>query len=382
MKILLLANTGWYLHHFRLPLAVAARDLGHEVVLACPDDADVPGLKQAGFRWVEVKLSRRGMNPLAELLSLWRLKCLYRREQPDLVHHFTIKCVLYGSIAARLAGVRAVVNAVTGMGYAFAGKGSAARLAGLWASLFYRVALGGTQVVFQNPDDRAAFVGRGFILPDSGYLIRGSGVNIEKFKPCAESPQARPLTVLLASRLLWSKGVGEYVAAAERVRRQLPGVAFLLAGVPDTGNPDSISPSVLQQWEADGAVTTLGQREDMAELMREVDLLVLPSRYGEGVPRCLIEGAASGLALVASDTPGCREIVKDGVNGRLVFSGDVAGLAQAIVTLLQDDKLRADMGKKSRQLACEGFSEEQVIARTLQVYPIACSSEKHAGAAS
>jgi glycosyltransferase involved in cell wall biosynthesis len=374
LKILILANTGWYLRHFRLPLAMAARDLGHEVVLACPNDADVSRLEQAGFRWVEVKLSRQGMNPLAEIVSLWRLVRLYRQEQPDLVHHFTIKCVLYGSIAARLAGVHAVVNAITGMGYAFSGKSVAARFAGFWASLLYRLALGGTQVIFQNPDDCAAFVKRGFIQPDSGFLIRGSGVDVAQFKPCAEFAQARTLTVLLASRLLWSKGVGEYVAAAARVRRQLPDVAFLLAGVPDAGNPDSILPSVLLQWEAEGAVTPLGQREDMAELMRQVDLLVLPSRYGEGVPRCLIEGAASGLALVASDTPGCREIVQDGVNGRLVPPGDVEGLAQAILSLLQDDKLRTEMGEKSRQLACEGFSEEQVITRTLQVYQMALSS--------
>lgn len=347
---------------------MAARDLGHEVVLACPDDADVPRLEQAGFRWLEVKLSRRGMNPLAELLSLWRLVRLYRQAQPDLVHHFTIKCVLYGSIAARLAGVRPVVNAVTGLGYAFSGRGWRAILARWSVGLLYRLALSGTRVVFQNPDDLAVFVSRGFVRPGAGVLIRGSGVDVRCFHPHVGMPPQRPERVLLASRLLWSKGIGEFVAAAGQVRQRLPGVEFWLAGVPDEGNPDSIPPEALARRA--GSVQLLGHRSDMAVLMREVDILVLPSRYGEGVPRCLIEGAASGLALIASDMPGCREIVRDGENGILIPPGDEAALAHALLVLLRAPALRAAMGRRSREIACAQFSQEQVIVQTLREYDL------------
>lgn len=369
VKILLFANSDWYLYNFRLALAQAARAQGHEVVLLSPPGAYVPRLEQAGFRWVEARLSRRSLNPLGELAAIWRLVRLYRQEKPDLVHHFTVKCVLYGSVAARLAGVAAVVNAVTGLGHVFSASGPAMRLLRPWVTLFYRLALRGTQVVFQNPDDRAAFLAPGLTTSAASHLIRGSGVDVQHF--CPQPHAGKNKAVLLASRLLWAKGVGEYVAAARRVRSQLPEVKFLIAGVPDPDNPGSIPPEVIARWKKQGDVILLGQREDMAELMGQVDVLVLPSYYGEGVPRCLIEGAASGLALVASDMPGCREVVKDGVNGLLVPPRDGERLAEAVLALLRDDKLRAAMGEKSREIACAGFSAQQVIDETLQVYRIA-----------
>lgn len=369
MKILLFANSDWYLYNFRLALAQAARAQGYEVVLLSPPGPYVPRLEQAGFRWIEARLSRRSLNPLGELAAIWWLARLYRRERPDLVHHFTVKCVLYGSLAARLAGVAAVVNAVTGLGHVFSASGPGAWLLRPWLGLFYRLTLRGSQVVFQNPDDLAVFLARGWTRRGDSHLIRGSGVDVRRFCPhhCAGKANA----VLLASRLLWAKGVGEYVAAAQRVRRQLPEVKFLVAGVPDPGNPGSIPLETIERWKSQGEVVLLGQREDMAALMGEVDVLVLPSYYGEGVPRCLIEGAASGLALVASDTPGCREVVKHGINGMLVPPRDGERLAEAVLALLRDDKLRTAMGEKSREIACADFSEQQVIDETLQVYRIA-----------
>lgn len=369
MKILLFANSDWYLYNFRLALARVVRAQGHEVVLLSPAGAYVSRLEQAGFRWVETRLSRRSLNPLGELAAIWRLVRLYRQEKPDLVHHFTVKCVLYGSLAARLAGVAAVVNAVTGLGHVFSASGPAAWLLRPWVALFYRLALRGTQVIFQNPDDLAVFLARGWVHRATTHLIRGSGVDVQRFYPQHRSGKAK--SVLLASRLLWAKGVAEYVAAARLVRRQLPDVEFLIAGVPDPGNPGAIPPEAIECWKRQGDVTLLGQREDMAELMGQADLLVLPSYYGEGVPRCLIEGAASGLALVASDTPGCREVVKEGINGMLVPPRDGERLAEAVLALLRDDKLRAAMGEHSREIACAGFSEQQVIDETLHVYRIA-----------
>lgn len=371
MKILLFANTDWYLYNFRLPLAQILQAQGHEVLLLSPGGKYVRKLRQAGFRWVEFRLSRSGMNPFAELVAIGRLVHLYRSEQPDLVHHFTIKCVLYGSVAARLAGVGAVVNAVTGLGHVFSAGDLKSRLLRPWVSFFYRLALRGTQTVFQNRDDLAAFIERRLACQSASHLIPGSGVDVTHFSPNGESRCGRTLQVLMAARLLWSKGVGDFVAAAQRVRGRYPQVAFLVAGEPDEGSPDAISHETLERWKIDANVVFLGHRNDMAALLRQVDLFVLPSYYGEGVPRGLIEAAASGLALVASDKPGCREIVRDGVNGLLVPARDDVRLAEAILTLLDNDRLRAAMGAKSREIACEEFSGPLIIEKTLQVYRVA-----------
>ncbi len=371
MKILLFANTDWYLFNFRLPLAQALQSEGHEVLLLSPAGKYVAELHQAGFRWVEFGLSRSGMNPFSELAAIGRLARLYRSEQPDLVHHFTVKCVLYGSIAARLAGVGAVVNAVTGLGHVFSGGDIKARLLRPWLSLFYRLALRRTQTIFQNRDDRAVFIDGGLVSPADSHVIFGSGVDVSRFSPAAQGLRGSTAQVLMASRLLWSKGVGDFVAAARQVHSRFPQAVFLLAGAPDEGSPDVIPQETLEHWRQEGHVVFLGHRDDMKELLQQADLFVLPSCYGEGVPRSLIEAAASGLALVAYDMPGSREVVRDGVNGLLVPARDRERLAEAVLTLLDNDRLRAAMGAKSREIACETFSVLPIIEKTLQVYQVA-----------
>lgn len=378
MKVLLFANTDWYLYNFRLALAEAIRDEGHEVILLSPPGRYAERLRQAGFRWLEFPLARRRINPLVEFLILVRLALLYRRERPDLVHHFTVKCVLYGSIAARLAGVKAVVNALAGLGHIFSDNGLKTRLLRRVVKTVCRVVLRQTQVIFQNPDDRRVFLECKLVDRKNCYLIRGSGVDTKRFKPPATGVAGGQRYVLLASRLLWAKGVAEYVEAARDVRRTLPGTTFLLAGEADAGNPASIPQQVIDEWQRQGDVEVLGHCEDMRGLIERVDLVALPTYYGEGVPRILVEAAASGKALVATAMPGCTEIVRQGWNGRLVPARNSLELACAIKELLLDDEQRAQMGRRSRRLAQE-FSEDIVIARTFRVYHNSLPLETGAG---
>ncbi|HXG91030.1 MAG TPA: glycosyltransferase family 4 protein [Blastocatellia bacterium] len=368
MKVLLFANTDWYLYNFRLPLAEAIRAQGHEVVLMSPPGRFSQRFEQSGFRWIKFPLSRRRLNPLAELITIFRLVQIYRRERPDLAHNFTIKSVLYGSIAARMAGVKAIVNALAGLGHFFSNDGVKARALRLVIKAFCRLALPGTQVIFQNPDDLRLFLESKLISEDATHLILGSGVDVERFKPRAIESNVGNRSVLLAARLLWAKGVAEFVEAARLVRESLPDAVFLIAGEADDGNPAAIPHKIIDQWKEQGDVVLLGHSDDMRALLQNVDVVALPSYYGEGVPRILIEAAASGLPLVATDMAGCREIVRHGVNGFLVKPKDARELAGAIRELLVNDARRAEMGRVSRRLACEGFSEEQVINETLRVY--------------
>ncbi len=363
-----MANTDWYLYNFRLPLAEALRSEGHTVVLVSPRGKYTERLKQAEFRVIAFPLVRQRLNPFAELLTIFRLFLLYRRERPDVVHHFTVKCVMYGSIAARLAGIKGVVNALAGLGHVFSDHGAQSRVLRSIIRVICRSFLRSTQVIFQNPEDHHAFLKCGLVDADASHLIRGSGVDIDRFKPRANKTAGDKSYVLLASRLLWAKGVAEYVEAARLVRSQIPEAVFLLAGEADPGNPASVPQEVVDEWKRQGDVEVLGHCEDMQSLLEKVDLVTLPTYYGEGVPRILIEAAASGKPLVATDTPGCHEIVQHRLNGILIPPRSSQELARAITEILPDYLCRARMGKHSRRLACDGFSQDQVIYKTFQVY--------------
>jgi len=367
LKALLFANTDWYLYNFRLPLAKALRSGGYDVVLLSPPGDYARVLMLEGFRWIGFPISRRGINPLSELATLWRLVKLYRLERPDLAHHFTIKCVLYGGIAARLSGARAVVSSVTGLGHIFITNSWLNRFLRSVVSLVYRVVLGRSQIIFENPDDRGEFLRLALVEEARSHLIRGAGVDTAYFSPLANTRREKPVTVLMVGRLLREKGVREFVEAAAMVRKQLPDVQFLLVGDTDPGNPSSIDPNLVAEWQGRGDVSFLGHRSDVRDLTRSAALAVLPS-YREGMPQSLLEAAACGLPLVAADVPGCREIVSNGVNGLLVPPLDSKLLAKAIIELLGNRERREAMGKRSRAMACELFSQDRIVHETMGVY--------------
>ncbi|MCO5119222.1 MAG: glycosyltransferase family 4 protein [Burkholderiaceae bacterium] len=374
MKIIFYANTEWYLYNFRLGLARHLRNEGHEVVMVSPPGRYGQKLEAAGFRWIPVDMRRRSLNPMREARMVLSLADIYRDEKPSLVHHFTLKCIVYGGIAARLARVPAAVHAVAGLGYVFASKRLRTRL--VLRPLVRRL-LGkvcnqpGSAVIVQNSDD-LAFIESLPLSPRTPLaLIRGSGVDTSRFTQALRSPPdaGAPLVVLFVGRLLFDKGIVDFVETALRCRQEggSPGMRFLVAGEPDPGNPASVPLDALRQWKEAGVVEFLGHVEDMAGLLAMADIVVLPSR-AEGAPRSLIEAAACGIPLVATDVPGCREVVLDGQNGFLVPLHDIGALVAAVLRLAGDDELRRRMGESGRRLVLESLDEKIVFERTVDVY--------------
>lgn len=370
MKIVLFANTDWYLYNFRRSLALAARDAGCEVLLISPEGPYGEKLAALGLRWQPVPMERRSLNPLRETLLLLHLTHLFRYERPDIVHGFTIKCAVYGSLAARMAAVPGRVNAVAGMGYVFISSSMKARVLRPIVRALLRLALGGrrARLILQNPDDVLLFEQAGLVDAKRVRLVTGSGVDCSRF--LARPPGAagdRPLRVLLAARLLWDKGVAEYIAAARRLLAEGRSLQFLLAGDPDPGNPAAVSEETVREWVAEGIVEWLGHVDDMPALFASADVVVLPS-YREGLPKGLIEAAACALPLVTTDVPGCREVVTDGVDGLLVPARDSDALASAIARLQDDPELADRLGRAARAKALAEFDEKIVIERTMAVY--------------
>ncbi len=370
MKILFFANSDWYLYNFRIALACYVRELGVEVVMVSPPGDYTKLIESEGFRWVPVEMSRRSTNPVAEIAVIFRLAKILRQEKPDLIHNFTIKSVVYGSIAAKLSRVTSIVNAVAGLGFVFSNSGLQARVLKPVVKSLLRFALGGanSRLILQNPDDRTLFCNENLVKSGSICVIKGSGVNTQRFQPELRSDDGHTLTVLMASRLLWDKGVMEYVEAAKEIKASGNDARFVLAGSPDDGNPGSVTELDLQQWREEGVIEPVGHIADMVSMLRETDVVVLPTRYGEGVPRVLIEAAAAGIPLVGTDVPGCREVIIPDENGLLVEPGDVTGLAKAILRLLDSQAMRTRMSEKGRDLVLREFDEDVVFRKTLQVY--------------
>lgn len=370
MKIVLYANTDWYLFNFRRSLALALQRSGHDVLLISPQGPYGARLLNLGLKWQPVPMDRRSLNPLREARLLVHLVRLFRRERPDIVHGFTIKCAVYGSISARLAGVAGRVNAVAGMGYVFISDSAKARLLRPLVRGLLKLSLDGkgARLILQNPDDAALFEQARLVDPRHVRLIPGSGVDCSRFVGrAAPAGGDGPLRVLLAARLLWDKGLAEYVEAARRLRAEGRPFRFLLAGDPDPGNPAAVPESVVAGWVEEGVVEWLGHVDDMPTLFSSVDMVVLPS-YREGLPKGLIEAAACALPLVTTDVPGCREVVRDGEDGLLVPARDAGALADAIRRLADDPELARRLGQAARAKALAQFDETIVIERTMAVY--------------
>lgn len=370
MKLMLFANTDWYLYNFRLSTALHLKEQGVEVVMLSPPGSFGPRFAEHGIRWVTLPMDRASLNPAREAITLRHMVRVLSEERPDLLHNFTVKCAVYGALAAKVARVPAVVNAVAGMGYVFTSNAAMARMLRPIVRVLMRGTLGGgnSRLILQNPDDADAFVK---LVPASNIrLIRSSGVDTARFSPVDRAADAgRPLRVLLAARLLWEKGIQEFVDAAALVKARGCEMEFLLAGAPDRGNPRSVRQEQVEAWARRGLVKWLGHIEDMPALLRSVDVMALPSYYREGVPKSLIEGAACGLALVTTDLPGCREVVRQhGVDGLHAEPRDAASLAEALLALEADRALLRRLGESARRRAVEDFDEQLVIRRTVEVY--------------
>jgi glycosyltransferase involved in cell wall biosynthesis len=366
-KLLYLVTEDWYFWSHRLPIARAARDAGFEVAVATRVRGHGPRIRNEGFRLLPIGLRRSSQNPLREAAAIIEIIRLYRRERPDLVHHVALKPTLYGAFAAALAGIPAVINALTGMGFVFISTSRKARFLRPLVQTCLGLLLNrpGSRLILQNPDDRRMLVDAGVIAPHRVVPIQGSGVDTATFAPAPEAA-GTPIAALV-SRMLWDKGVGETVQAARLLKERGAGVRVALVGDPDPDNPASIPLDQLREWQAEGAVVWRGHTEDVAAVLRDTHIAVLPS-YREGLPKSLLEAAAAGRPIIASDVPGCREITRHGENGLLVPVKDARALADAIERLANDAELRQRMGRRGRELVEEAFSEAAVVERTLALY--------------
>ena len=369
MKLVLFANTDWYLYNFRRSLALGARTAGHEVLLVSPPGPFGQKLADLGLRWIPAPMERRSLNPLREAALLFWLWRLMRVEKVDIIHGFTIKCAVYGGLAGRLIGASRV-NAVAGMGYVFISNSLKARFLRPIVRSLLRIALGGrrARLVLQNGDDVAFFEKYRLATPDNIRLIPGSGADCERFTPCIDAHKKHgPLSVVLAARMLWDKGVAEFVEAARLLKNQNRDIKFILAGDPDPGNPAAIPEKCLWEWTSEGLVEWLGHVDDMPNLLANAGIVVLPS-YREGLPKSLIEAAACGRPLITTDVPGCRSVVTDGIDGLLIPVRDAKALANAIVRLYEDPALSRRLGDAARKKALAEYDERIIVARTLRVY--------------
>ena len=366
-KIILSANTDWYLFNFRLALARNIREEGADVLMLSPPGPYVEKIREEGFQWTRIDIARETVDPLEDFRTLLSFLHLYRRERPDLVHNFTVKPVIYGSLAGRLAGVHATVSSVTGLGYPFVNPGRRAAALRMLVLPLYRIAFTApnSKVVFHNAADKEFFVKRRVVSEEAALVIEGSGVDPEEFKPGPE-PTGQPV-VLMASRMLWDKGVAEIIQAARILKARGVGASIILAGEPDSGYPASVPEIELRAWNQEGIVEWIGRRDDMPELMRQAHIVVLPS-YGEGLPRVLLEASASGKAVVATDIPGCRAVVRPGVTGLLVPARDPHALADALENLIVDVELRRRMGKAGREMVEERFSQNLINKQIISIY--------------
>ena len=355
----------------RLPIAQAMRARGWEIHVAAPNDPAIAAkLQQQGFVFHPIPLARGARDIVAELRLIAAMVGLFRRVKPDLLHLVSIKPVIWGGLVARLLRVPAVVHAITGLGFLFIRDGEDGGLLRRVIQCLYRFALHHRNCVaiFQNGDDLALFEARGMVPSDRWVMIRGCGVDINVFAARPEPPidEGHPPVVMFPARLLGDKGVREFVAAARLLQGEGVTARFVLVGRRAPDNPTDIGETALQEWIARG-IEYWGYAEDMPGMLARAHIIVLPS-YREGLPRGLIEAAAVGRAIVTTNVPGCREVVRHGENGLLVPVRDGAATAEAIRRLLNDGELRQRLARRGRAIAEAEFSVEHFVAASLAAY--------------
>ena len=366
-KILIVVNNPAFFLSHRLNIAQEAKAQGYHVTISTMDGPAVQTIKAHGFEHVVFPMRRSGMNPITELATIWALYKIFKQVKPDLVHLVTIKPVLYGGIAARLARVKAVVYAISGMGFLFTKERGKFDLVNLITRQLYRIALAhsNSRVIVQNTTDKALLQEMTALRDKQLVLIRGSGADLNRYQYVPE-PAKPPLIVTMAARLLKDKGVREFVKAARMAKGEgRNNILWQLAGSPDPGNPASITAKDLDDWQDD--IHYLGEVDDIAKLYSESHIIALPS-YREGLPKSLVEAAACGRAVVTTDAPGCRDAIEPGVTGLFVEVCSAESLYDAVVELSDDDTLRQSMGRAGRQLALEEFDEKVIAKNQVALY--------------
>jgi len=365
--IIYFVSEDWYFCSHRLPIARKALIKGFKVVVVAKVSKYGSVIESEGFELAPIEIQRGGWNLSSEFKTILALYAYYKKYKPDIVHHVAIKPVIYGTIVARVIGSIKVVNAMAGLGFVFISNKKKVKLLRFFIHKLFRFLFNNKNVrlILQNKDDLRYFLKNKLIKKDLVTIIRGSGVDIKKFI-LVEECMGIPI-VMLASRMLWDKGVGEFVEAAKILKQEGVEARFVLVGENDSENPASISNSQLNEWNELETVEWWGEKIDMHKVLAQSSIVCLPS-YREGLPKVLLEAASCGRAIIATDVPGCREIVHDGESGILVPLKDSNFLASAIKELINNPGKRKSMGKNGRILVKREFSEEIVVNRTMKVY--------------
>ena len=377
MRIAYVVNHVAFFVSHRLPLAAAALETGYNTSLftglAGSEEMEAAAMAQLntfGIKHRRCVFSSSGMQPIGEFFGLLQLIWFIHRFKPDLLHCASPKGVLYGGIAARLCRVPGLVLAISGFGYGFT-KGSKPSLLRRFVRVIYQAASGfvfthpNIRVIVQNQDDHKHLLAKKMISPEKLVLIRGSGVDLTKFKDC--NPLEKQDLIILPARMLKDKGVEEFVVAAKFVKTKAPQWRLVLVGAAGYGNPSAITKTQLRAWEDNGDVEYLGHIEDMLPLFVKAAIVCLPS-YREGMPKALLEAAAAGCAVVTTDVTGCREAILPGITGDLVPARDPEKLSQALLLLIENRLKRGAYGTAGQVFAAEHFSIDSVVAKTMKIY--------------
>jgi glycosyltransferase involved in cell wall biosynthesis len=366
-KVLLLVSEDWYFCSHRLPIGKALRAAGAEVVVVTRVRRHGDAIRAAGLRLIPIGFDRSGLNPLRDIGTIAALLRIYRRERPDIVHHVALKPTLYGALCAWLAGTPAVVNALGGVGYLFASRARTARLLrpAVRRALRFLMNRRNSRTILQNQDHMAMFERDIGVRRERLVMIRGAGVDVAHFRP-TPFPDETPVAVCV-SRMLWDKGIRELVEAARMLKKRGVALRVRLVG-PTDDNPASIPQRTLDAWRAENVVDVAGPSDDIAGELAHAHIAVLPSYYGEGLPKSLLEGAAAGRPMVATDWPGCRDICRDNETGLLVPVRTVEPLADALAKLAGDAGLRERLGRNARRVAETEFAEPIVVEETLALH--------------
>jgi len=355
--IAIVINTSWNIHNFRVGLLKSLQRDGYHIVTIAPHDDYSEKLEALGFQYHNIDINNKGTNPFEDVKLVWEFYQLYKKVKPDILLHYTIKPNIYGTIAARLAGVPVISN-ISGLGTVFLNNNFSSTIARLLYKIVLRIP---SKVFYQNEDDRSLFIDSNLVDKDKTDLLPGSGIDAMNFLPLDIDRVNSPLTFLFIARLVKDKGLVEYVEAARILKVKYPTVQFIVLGAFYPGNPTAITQEEMAKWEQDGIVKYLGTSDDVPSVIAQADCVVLPS-YREGMSRILLEAASMAKPIVTTDVPGCRDIVDDGVNGFLCKVKDVDDLAAQIEKMIElEDSMRKQMGKKGRDKVIKKFDESIVI---------------------
>lgn len=357
MKIIFVSNISWSLFNFRKGLMAEIKKRGHEVIFCAAYDDYTSKLQGLGFRYIPIVLERKGTNIFKDLALFFSLIRIYKREGPDYVLHNSTKPFLYGAIASWLTGSRCI-NTHSGLGYLFIRKSLFTK----FLLIFYKLAgYFAVKTFFQNKDDLKLFLDEKLIDPKKCVIVPGSGVNMDYFKPGGNRDSGDNFIFLFSGRILWDKGVGEFIDAARTLRKRYPLMKIRLLGMIDSGNPAGIKKAQIEEWVREGLIEYLGEAVDVRPYLEKCDCVVLPS-YREGIPKALLEASAMELPIITTDVPGCRAVVEDGVTGLLVKVKDPFDLARAMDTIINMPKARrVEMGKNGRLKVSREYNEKLVI---------------------